>query len=126
MEREFLEGLTVEEQPLPGEVVDAILQQHQAEIGRLRLESAVETAVYKAGGRNLKAISALLDFDAIAGAEDMTGALDAALQTLKKENGYLFETPTPPPYARFTGAAQPAAQTPVTLAGALRERMKRN
>ena len=126
MEREFLEAMVVAEQPLPGEVVDAILQQHQAEIGRLRLETAVETAVYKAGGRNLKAISALLDLDAIGAAEDTGTALKEALDTLKKENGYLFDRPTPPPYARFTGSVQPAEQAPTTLAGALRERMKRN
>ena len=125
MEREFLESLMVAEQPLPEEVVDAILQQHQAEIGRLRLETAVETAVCKAGGRNLKAISALLDLDAIAAGSDTAAALDAALQALKKENGYLFENPTPPPYARFTGSVQPAEQAPTTLAGALRERMKK-
>ena len=125
MEREFLEAISVGEQPLPEEAVEAILAQHRAELDRLRLSHAVESAVWKAGGRNLKAISALLDLDAIGAAEDVNGALDTALQALKKDSGYLFETPTPPPYARFTGSVQPAEQAPATLAGALRERMKK-
>ena len=125
MEREFLEGLMANEQPLPGAVVDAILQQHQAEVSRLRLGHAVESAICKAGGKSVKAITALLDMDAIAAAEDTAAALDQALEALKKDSGYLFDAPTPPPYARFTGAAQPKPAAPMTLAGALRERMKK-
>ncbi len=126
MEREFLENLRVGEQALSDEVMDAILQQHEKELSSLRLHSAVETAISKAGGRNLKAITALLDMDTISGAEDVAGELEKAIGQLKKDSGYLFEETTPPPYAALAGAAQPRSpQTPKTLAGALRERMRK-
>ena len=127
MEKDFLESFD-----LPPEVVDAILAEHgkavqekDAAMAQLKLEHAVETAVHRHGGRNLKAVTALLDMDGIRGSEDVSAALESALQTLKKENGWLFESPVPPPYARFTGAVQTPAPKATTLAGALRERMKK-
>lgn len=134
MDKEFLQAFTVGEQTLPEETVEAILACHQQEMDRLRqenrasldqmrLDSAVEKAVIQAGGRNQKAIAALLDLQQIAGAQNPEKALEQAMQALKKENGYLFQEPTPPPYAKSTGFLAGAA--PVTLAGALRERMRR-
>lgn len=136
MKREFLESLRVEEQPLPGEVIDSILQMHtqaletaeqthQQELAQLRLQGALESAVIKAGGRSVKAIAALLDMDSIGASDDVPKALDTALQALKKESGYLFEMSAPPPYARFTGTGEGTETRPATLAGALRERMER-
>ena len=147
MKREFLQNLKVGEQSLPKEVIDAIMAQngqdiqqakqasevweekynqaltcHRRELEQLRLESALTAAVTRAGGRSQKAVAALLDMDAITAAQDVDAALDAALQTLRKEQAWLFDSPTPPPYAPFTGAAAPQPQQPVTLAGALRER----
>ena len=124
MERAFLEGLQVGEQGLPGEVVDAILEQHRREVDRLRLEGAVDMAVTRAGGRSLKAITALLDMETIAASENVQDSLQQALSQLKKESGYLFEEPTPPPYARFTGTGSREFPQPATLAGALKARMK--
>lgn len=126
MKREFLEGLRVGEQALTEEVIDAILQESGQELAQVQLKGAVETAIAKAGGRSSAAICALLDLDAIGASDNAPAALDAALSKLKKESGYLFESPTPPPYARFTGAAQGSGgQVPQTLAGALRERMEK-
>lgn len=137
MEREFLEQIRVGEQPLPGAVIDSILekhtqvlekarQTHTQELAQLRLQGALEAAVAKAGGRSVKAIAALLDMDSIGESDDMPKALDTALQALKKDSGYLFEqpAPTPPPYARFTGTDGGRETRPATLAGALRERME--
>lgn len=126
MKREFLESLKIGEEGLPEEVMEAILGEHGKAVKKLQLEHAVETAAAKAGGRNLKAITALLDMDEISESGDMLGAVEQAMQQLKKENGYLFESQTPPPYARFTGARETANNEPQTLAGALRERMKKN
>ena len=127
MERAFLENLQ-----LPEETVDAILaehgkavENHQAEISSLKLQHGVELAIHKAGGRSVKAISALLDLEGIAQSEDMEKALEESLSQLKKESGYLFETPQPPKYARFTGVKENAPAAPATLAGALRERMRK-
>ena len=128
MDRAFLESLG-----LDAETADAVMQahektveDHQAQLSALQLQHAVSDAVHRAGGRSVKAITALLDMDTIGKAEDIPGALDKALTTLKKDSSYLFEQPAPPPYARFTGSGDGAAFTPpATLAGALRERMAR-
>ena len=126
MKREFLESLKIGQESLPEDVMEAILQEHGKAVRQLQLESAVQTAVAKAGGRNLKAITALLDMDAIGESQDLAAAAEQAMQQLKKENGYLFESQTPPPYARFTGAREVTGSEPTTLAGALRERMRKN
>lgn len=145
MKREFLQSLTVGDTALPKEVIDAIMAEngkdiqlakqaskdweekynlavadHAQQVKSLQMESAIQTAVTKAGGRNLKAISALLDFASIEKAEDLSVALDAALDALKQENGYLFHEVTVP-YARGTGSAMPDT-APVSLADALRHR----
>ena len=127
MEREFLESLELSE-----EAVNAILaeqektvQNHQAELSALRLQHGVEMAIHKAGGRSVKAITALLDMDAIGKSQDVEKALEAAISQLKKDSGYLFETPQIPKYARFTGVKETVPAAPATLAGALRERMRK-
>ena len=143
MKREFLQNLTVGDQPLPKEVIDAIMeehgksiqkgklwqekyeqavQEHEIALQQVRFEHLLETAVMEARGRNLRAISALLDLPALQQTQDPE-ALSKALTQLKAEHGYLFEdaAPTPPPYARNTGA-QVQTAAPATLAGALRER----
>ena len=176
MKREFLQNLTVNELPLPKEVVDAIMaengkdienakapyadyqtlktrleeyekldvaalqqqlqhwkdqftqaqQTHRQELDRLSFESAVQQAIQEAQGRNVKAISALLDLPALQACEDRDSALKKALEELKKDEQYLFGDQTPPPYARATGTRTPGNETaPTGLAGALREKFER-
>ena len=149
MKREFLQSFKVGDQPLPKEVIDAIMekngqdiqtakqasenweekynqavQSHSRELAQLRLEGQLSQAVAKAGGRSVKAISAMLDMEAITKSDDVPAALEAALGELKQENSWLFQTETPPPYARFTGQGGQENNAPTTLAGALKERMK--
>ena len=124
MKREFLEGIKIGEESLPREVIDAIWEQHSKALSATRLQSAVELAIAKAGGRNVKAITALLDMESIAQSEDSGAALDKALSKLKAENDYLF-TPPAPPYARLAGGMQEGVgEGKETLASALRQRMK--
>ena len=125
MDREFLEGLG-----LAAEAVEAVLEAHnqvvqtaQAQLSQAQLRQQVSEAVLSAGGRNVKAISALLDLETIGSSEDVGQALQEAVAAVKKENGYLFHG-TVPQYARFTGSQEPPAKVS-TLAGALKERMKR-
>lgn len=152
MKREFLQNIQVGEQSLPKEVIDAIMaengrdiqnarqageqweekyhrleQEHSQKLQQMQLEHALQTSVAKARGRNAKAIAALLDMDAIGASEDLPGALDAAMEALKAEHGFLFDTdPVPPPYAQGTGTSAGAqANYPATLAGALREKYER-
>ena len=62
-------------------------------------------AIGKAKGRNAKAIQALLDVEQLKGSKDQATDINTALEALKKESGYLFETEqTPPPYAGGTGS----------------------
>jgi len=151
MKREFLMELKVAEQPLPKEIIDAIMaengrdiqssrqaaqewqdkytqavQAHEKQLADLSFQTRLREAVTAMHGRNLKAITALLDVDALRQSEDDT-ALDTALAALKKDCGYLFEMPqTPPPYAGGTGVRSDALfEQPATLAGALREKFER-
>ena len=105
---------------------------HQAEDAhRKELEETVfghnlEKAILAANGRNAKAITALLDVAALKASEDQQTALKEALQELKADCSYLFQSETPPPYARGTGAATPEInKSPATLAGALLEKFER-
>ena len=136
MDKAFLEGLGVS---LPEEAVEAILEKAEADNRawqekydqtvsahtRQREEMILEHAITGLGGRNVKAISALLDTAEIFGAEDFQGALQAALEQVKTDCGYLFDSPPIPPFSRQAGAGDRALQQPVTLAGALKARMKK-
>lgn len=121
MDQAFLKGLG-----LAPAVVENILGAHTAALAQQKLQHQVAMAIGAAGGRNQTAITALLDMEALAAAQDTEKAVTEAVAALKKENGYLFASPTPPPYAKQTGSAVPGGDSePTTLAGALRARMKR-
>ena len=126
MDKEFLENLGMDDQAVEAvlQAHNQVVQEHQAQLAALQLQHQVSEAVQQAGGRSVKAICALLDMDTIANSEDVPGALENALKELKQESGYLFQAPAPPQYARFTGT-QELPQKATTLAGALRERMKK-
>ena len=127
MDKEFLVGLGLEEA-----VVDAVWQAHEKVVAdhtqklqQLQFSHGVELAVQKFGGRNLKAVTAMLDLEALQQEADVPAALEKALQNLKKENGWLFEGAVPPGFAPFTGADTGKKEKPMTLAGAIRERMRK-
>ena len=115
MTREFLEELNLEEP-----VAEAIWQAHHQALRQVQFDHDLEKAITQAGGRNHKAIAALLD---IPGLQEAPEGLAQALQTLKKEQAYLFATP--PVYARATGTHNPLPEPPATLASALRERFEK-
>ena len=133
MKREFLQGLM----EMPKEVIDAIMAENGKDIHQLRqsaqdweqkyhaarLDGAVGQAIAMAGGRNQKAITALLDLQALQQAEDMQAAARQAVEQVRRECGYLFQTV--PGYAVGTGAMEAQEEEPVTLAGALREKFAR-
>lgn len=145
MKREFLQNLTVGDQPLPKEVIDAIMDAHGKDLSAkdMRIEQLnaqlqdahtslaqkefsylLSGAIAAAGGRNEKAICALLDTEDLAASEDPRQAVEAALHELKQECSYLFQMP--PAYASGTGVGEmQTPKAPVTLAGALREKFER-
>ena len=106
MDKEFLlqQGLTEE-------TAQTILQAHAQVVAgfedRIRLmgaEHALKQAVTAAGGRNFKAISALVDRQAIEESQDMEAAAIGALEAIRRENPYLFASSAA--YAPGTGTAQ--------------------
>ena len=154
MKREFLQGLQVGDSPLPKEIIDAIMAEngkdieaikahyadydglkeqlvqqvdtHRREMSELIFSHNLENAILSAKGRNAKAITALLDLDALKTSENQKTALEDALTALKEECSYLFQSQTPPPFARDTGAQVPEThKSPATLAGALLEKFER-
>lgn len=77
---------------------------HRQELADLTFDGALKDAIAAARGRNDKAIRALLDVDALKASKDQTADIKAALEGLKKDNGYLFEADeVPPPYAADIG-----------------------
>ena len=126
MDKEYLESFGI-----APEVAEVILEEHQKAMAEqekamqtLKRDHAVAFAVQKAGGRNLKAVTALLDMDTLTG-ENLQENLETALRVMKEENPWLFESQTPPKFAPFTGADTAYAQKPMTLAQALKDRMKK-
>ena len=181
MKPEFLQNFKVGDQPLPKEIIDAILAENgrdveaatkpyadydhireqletaqdglkafdgidvsklQGEITTLRgqlsdkdrewqgkldamaFDGRVRDAIAAAKGKNAKAISALLDMDALRSSKNQDADIRAALEALKQDSGYLFEDgQNPPPYAPGTGGRQnQPPMEPGSLAAALRER----
>lgn len=141
MDRKFLEELGVD-----AAIVDAVLEEHgkameaarsweekytqavaahQQQVDTLRFENTVEKAITAAGGRSIKAITALLDTEVLRKAEDPAAAAAAAVAALKQDSAYLFAPPVPPPFAPGTGTGGFTEPQPQNLADALKERFAR-
>lgn len=82
-------------------------QDATAKIAEMEFSALLDGAIGAAKGKNAKAVQALLDLDALRGSKNQSEAIRAALEAVKKDNGYLFDdTPAPPPYAPGTGTAR--------------------
>ena len=163
MKTEFLQNFKVGDQPLPKEVIDAILAEngrdieaakkpfadydtiktqlseaqktikgfqdqgagieavrksakewedkynkaiadHKQEMEDLAFDGLLKDAIQTAKGRNDKAMRALLGVDTLKASKNQAEDIKAALDALKKDNGYLFDDgSTPPPYAGGAG-----------------------
>ena len=104
------------------EAHDQAVSDHQKELDGIKFQGVLDNAITAAKGKNAKAITALLDVDALRGSEDQQKAINAALEDLKKESGYLFdEGGTPPPYSRGTGTQ---VNTPAGEATSLRDALR--
>ena len=153
MKREFLQELRVGEAALPKEVIDAIMAEngkdiqthrqaaqqweekynravtdHAAQMEKLQFDGYIQSAVTALGGRNLKAIAALLDLEQLQKSQDPKAAVQEAVAKVKEENDYLFAgTVLPAPYAPGTGTqSTDQGKFPNTLAGALKEKFHKN
>lgn len=68
---------------------------YENQIADMKFSSALDAAITAAGGRNVKAVSALLDINALKKSKDQSADIAAALETCKKENEYLFGATEP-------------------------------
>lgn len=102
------EGVDVAE--LQGEIatlqgkLDGKDKEWQGKLDGMAFDGKVKDAITAAKGRSAKAIAALLDLDKLRESKDQETDIKAAVEALKKDSAYLFETePVPPPYAGGTG-----------------------
>lgn len=76
----------------------------QEKLDGMTFDGKVKDAITAAKGKNAKAIAALLEMDTLRQSKDQDTDIKAAVEALKKDNAYLFETEqVPPPYAGGTG-----------------------
>ena len=64
---------------------------HKKEQEDREFGSTLETAITEAKGKNAKAIMALLDLDKLRGSKNQEKDIKAALDSLRTDNGYLFD-----------------------------------
>ena len=85
---------------------------HQAKISDMAFNSALSAAVGGMKGKSAKAITAMLDLDALKGSNNQETDIKAALEALKESDAYLFDTEqVPPHYAGGTGKDRLSAPT---------------
>ena len=69
--------------------------EYEAKISDMQFGTSLEAAITAAGGRNAKAIKALLDVDTLKSSKDQTADMKAAIKACQKDNGYLFGATEP-------------------------------
>lgn len=95
--------------------------EYEAQIADMKFGTALEAAITAAGGRNAKAVKALLDVDALKASKDQTADIKAAIEACQKDNGYLFGSNEPinNPVAPTGGSAGGIDSNTVTLRAAM-------
>lgn len=73
------------------EKYDSDTQSLQQQLTAAQLNGALETAMAKSGARSTKALKGLLDMEKIAFKDGALSGFDEQLESIKKENGFLFE-----------------------------------
>lgn len=79
---------------------DNAVAAHQKEQEEREFNEMLSTAISESKGKNNKAITALLDLDALRKSKNQEKDIKDALEGIKKDNEYLFDTTGTPP-ARF-------------------------
>ncbi len=68
---------------------------YEQKIADMQFSTSLEAAISAAGARNVKAVQALLDVNALRQSKDQTADIKAALEACQKENDYLFGSREP-------------------------------
>ena len=88
---------------LQGQLTDKD-KEWQGKLDAMAFDGKIKDAITAAKGKSDKAIRALLDVDTLRQSKNQDADIKAAVEALKKDSAYLFETePVPPPYAGGTG-----------------------
>jgi regulator of replication initiation timing len=88
-------------------------EKYESDLAAARLDSALELGIAKARGKNVKAIKALIDTSKLSLKDDGTvEGLDAALDALKKSDGYLFEQVETKPEGNGFRSGEPNPDSP--------------
>lgn len=69
--------------------------EYQGKLADIEFNNAIESALNGAGAKNIKAVKALLDIDALKSSKNQAEDIKNALETVKSENDYLFQTEQP-------------------------------
>lgn len=69
--------------------------EYESKISDMQFGASLEAAITAAGGRNAKAVKALLDVDTLKTSKDQTADIKAAIEACQKDNGYLFGATEP-------------------------------
>jgi hypothetical protein len=69
--------------------------EYQTRLSDIDFNQSIETAIKGAGGKNAKAVKALLDIDALKSSKDQTADIKAAIEACQKDNGFLFGVDEP-------------------------------
>lgn len=101
----------------------------ESQIESMKFDGIVSAAIAKAKGRSKKAIMAELGVETLEQlkkSKNQESDVQNALEKLKKDSGYLFESQSVPPYADGTGNRRMVENKPaLSLEDALRERYER-
>lgn len=83
--------------------------EYEAKIADMQFGTSLDAAITSAGGRNAKAIKALLDVETLKKSKDQTADIKAAIEVCQKENAYLFgaNEPINNPIGRTVGGSTP-------------------
>lgn len=80
---------------------DNAVAAHQKEQEEREFNEMLSAAISESKGKNTKAITALLDLDALRKSKNQEKDIKEALEGVKKDNEYLFDAVGTPPPARF-------------------------
>ena len=93
--------------------------EYQTKLSDMEFNSVLDTAITKSGARNAKALKALLDIDSLKSSKNQTDDINSAIEKVKAENDYLFETTQPVPHIVAKGGSTPSA-TKMSLSQAMK------
>lgn len=119
-EIEKFKDLDVDEIKSRAEDYKEKFEQAQAEaeekLETLKFEHQLENAIRDSDARNIKAVKALLDVETLKDSKEQSEDIKAALESVKKENDFLFETEqnSQGNNPKFTRPAGQAGSDPIT------------